>query len=177
MLQECYGTFYTHAKTGRLKYLRKIQGWTILENIYIYVRFKSSRRIIFFSSSHPLPFSISPLCIFVYSAPLFPASRLWSLSLEEQPTPSLIRPPTIHEVIGRCETLRETRRKTLCRGSAVDDRACCLLDAWPFKSVADVHMCVCVCEWIRRCYYALGDSILVPIFLPLKYDERLERFM
>lgn len=143
--------FYTHAKTGRLKYLRKIQGWTILENIYwkyilkIYVRFKSSRRIIFFSSSHPLPFSISPLCIFVYSAPLLPASRLWSLSLEEQPTPSLIRPPTIHEVIGRCETLRETRRKTLCRGSAVDDRACCLLDAWPFKSVADVYMCVCVC--------------------------------
>lgn len=183
MLQECYGTFYTHAKTGRLKYLRKIQGWTILENIYwkyilkIYVRFKSSRRIIFFSSSHPLPFSISPLCIFVYSAPLLPASRLWSLSLEEQPTPSLIRPPTIHEVIGRCETLRETRRKTLCRGSsAVNDRACCLLDAWPFKSVADVHMCVCVCEWIRRCYYALGDSILVPIFFPLKYDERLERF-
>lgn len=151
MLQECYGTFYTHAKTGRLKYLRKIQGWAILEKIYIYiythVRFKSSRRIIFFSSSHPPPFSISPLCIFVYSAPLLPASRLWSLSLEEQPTPSLspLRPPTIYEVTGRCETLRETRRKTLCRGSAVDDRACCLLDAWPFKSVADVYMCVCVC--------------------------------
>lgn len=124
----------------RLSYTRKY----IYIYIHVYVRFKSSRRIIFFLLSHP---SISPLCIFVYSAPFLPASRLWSLSLEEQP-PSPPPPPTcarsmVHEVTGRCETLGETRRKTLCRGSsAVDDRACCLLDAWPFKSVADV----CTCE-------------------------------
>lgn len=73
----------------RLSYTRKYIY------IYVYVRFKSSRRIIFFPSSHP---SISPLCIFVYSAPFLPASRLWSLSLEEQPPFLLPLPlPRVHD--------------------------------------------------------------------------------
>lgn len=146
MLQECYGIFYTHAKTGRLKYLRKIQGWAILGNIYIYtfVRFKSSRRIISLLSSHPYPPLFFPSSSSFTLHPTLPRQSSLIIVTRRTASPSL-HACTIHGTRSHRPMRNAWREK---RGSsAVDDRAWTLAGR-SFKSVADA------------CVDALGDSIL-----------------